>query len=123
MEYEKIKVSICEGIANIVLNGPKNYNAMNDTMITELNSALDSCEADLNVKVIVISGEGKAFCSGGDIQEMVKGLQRGELVKFRNTMDDSAEVVKKIRNIEKPVIASVHGAAAGAGCGPGAGGW
>lgn len=115
MEYQKIKLSICEGIANIVLNGPKNYNAMNDVMITELNSALDACASDWNVKVVVISGEGKAFCSGGDIAEMVKGLQKGELVKFRTTLDESAEVVKKIRNIDKPVIASVHGAAAGAG--------
>ncbi len=115
MEYEKIKLSICEGIANITLNGPKNYNAMNSTMITELNSALDACASDWNVRVIVISGEGKAFCSGGDIAEMVTGLAAGELVKFRKSMDESGEVTAKIRSIDKPVIASVHGAAAGAG--------
>ncbi len=115
MEYSKIKLSICEGIANIVLNGPKNYNAMNTTMISELNSVLDACASNWNIRVIVISGEGKAFCSGGDIVEMVKGLEKGELVKFRTSMDESGEVTSKIRSIDKPVIASVHGAAAGAG--------
>lgn len=115
MDYSKIKFSICEGIANIVLSGPKNYNAMNSTMITELNSVLDTCASDWNVKAIVISGEGKAFCSGGDIAEMVKGLKAGELVKFRKSMDESGIVTSKIRDIDKPVIASVHGAAAGAG--------
>lgn len=119
MDYKTITLTIDEGIANIVLNRPKALNAMSSTMMGELNAALDACSSDEKVRTVVFSGAGKGFCSGGDVKEMMTGLMSGDMDAamdtFKKSLDESAEIVKKIRSIPKPVIASVHGSAAGAG--------
>ena len=114
MKFEKIKYGQENGIAFIKLNSPKNLNALSELVIEELSIALDICNDDKNVKVIVISGEGKGFSAGGDIGMMLKGLENNDdsLVKAVRKIGAMA---MKIRNIRKPVIASVHGPVAGAG--------
>ena len=74
MEFEKIKFSQENGIASIKLNSPKNLNALSEPIVDELLLVLDMCADDDNVKVVIISGEGKGFSAGGDIGMMLKGL-------------------------------------------------
>ena len=88
---------------------------MGSTMMKELNEALDACQTDENVRVVVISGEGRAFCAGGDIKEMMSGIMTGETQLLADTLQVSKDVILKIRGLSKPVIASVQGSAAGAG--------
>ncbi|MCS6904330.1 MAG: enoyl-CoA hydratase-related protein [Bacteroidia bacterium] len=101
------------GVATIQFNRPEVYNAFNNEMSFEFIDALKKARNDKEIKVIIITGVGKAFCSGQDLKD-VKGVTRslGESVAKRyNPMTDL------IMNIEKPVIAKVNGVAAGAGAG------
>lgn len=114
LEFTKIKYSVKSGIASIVLNSPKNLNALDELMLDDLMVALDYCADDEGVKVVVISGEGKGFSAGGDIGSMLKGLKSGD-----KNLDAGVRKVGmtalKLRNLRKPIIASVHGPVAGAG--------
>lgn len=114
MEFKKIKYSVTQGIASIVLNSPKNLNALDEAMLNDLMAALDLCEDDNDVKVIVISGEGKGFSAGGDIGDMYKGVKTNSL-DFGGSIEKAGMVSLKIKKLSKPVIASVHGPVAGAG--------
>jgi 2-(1,2-epoxy-1,2-dihydrophenyl)acetyl-CoA isomerase len=81
-------------------------------MAFQLHAALDACAVDDNVRVVVIKGEGKAFCAGQDLAEVIdpEGPEMKNIVgKHYNP------IILKIRNLEKPVIAAVNGVAAGAG--------
>ena len=100
-------------IAFITLNRPDVFNSFNREMAFLMQSTLDICAKDDNIRAIVITGNGKAFCAGQDIGEITNPeLNPG----FRKILDDHYNpIIKKIRNIEKPVIAAVNGVAAGAG--------
>lgn len=114
MEFKKIKYSISQGIASIVLNSPKNLNALDEAMIDDLMIALNMCADDDSVKAVVISGEGKGFSAGGDIGMMYKGIKRNNL-DFGGQIEKVGKVSLKIKKLLKPVIASVNGPVAGAG--------
>ena len=101
-----------DGIGYITINRPDKYNSVNKETALAFQSALDDCGSDDNVRCVVISGNGKAFCAGQDLGEIVdpNGPPLDEIVsKHYNP------IVLKIRALEKPVIASVNGIAAGAG--------
>jgi 2-(1,2-epoxy-1,2-dihydrophenyl)acetyl-CoA isomerase len=111
--FNTLVYEIVSGVAAIKFNRPEVYNAFNNEMSFEFIDALKKARNDKEVRVIIITGEGKAFCSGQDLKD-VKGVSRslGESVAKRyNPMTDL------IMNIEKPVIAKVNGVAAGAGAG------
>lgn len=114
MDFEKIKYSQENGIASIKLNSPKNLNALSEPIVDELLIVLDMCADDENVKVVIISGEGKGFSAGGDIRMMLKGLDNDDK-SLAKAVRKVGIMAMKIRNLRKPVIASVHGPAAGAG--------
>src|SRR5260221_8110181 len=85
-------------------------------MREELVDALRVAEGEKSCRVVVITGAGRAFCAGGDVDFMA-GLQRnGNVDAFRKLLDAGREIVTQIANMPKPVIASVNGVAAGAGC-------
>ena len=67
MDYSVIKLEKRDSVGFIRLNAPKKYNSIDITMASEIIDALDICEEDDEIKVIVITGNGKAFCAGGDI--------------------------------------------------------
>jgi 2-(1,2-epoxy-1,2-dihydrophenyl)acetyl-CoA isomerase len=103
-------------IATITLNRPDKLNAFSGTMREELRDALAGAERDAGCRVVVITGAGRAFCAGGDVDYM-SGLQReGNVTAFRKLLDAGRDVILQIATMEKPVIASVNGIAAGAGC-------
>jgi 2-(1,2-epoxy-1,2-dihydrophenyl)acetyl-CoA isomerase len=103
-------------VATITLNRPEKLNAFAGTMREELLAALRQCASDDAVRVVVITGAGRAFCAGGDVQFM-SGLQAGsDTVAFRRLLDAGRDIVLEIASMPKPVLASVNGVAAGAGC-------
>ena len=99
-------------IGIITLNRPKAFNSFIKEMAISMQSKLDTCKNDDGIRCVVITGHGKAFCAGQDLNEAINpnGPQIEEIVtKHYNP------IIKKIREIEKPVLAAVNGVAAGAG--------
>ena len=107
IQFEKI-----EAVAKITLNRPEKYNSFVREMALELQNILDECSQDKTVRSILITGAGKAFCSGQDLKEAIdpEGPEIEEIVRKHFN-----PIIQKIRGIEKPVIAAVNGVAAGAG--------
>ncbi len=103
-------------ITTITLNRPEKLNAFSGTMREDLLAALRAAAGDPGCRAVVITGAGRAFCAGGDVEYM-SGLQKdGNADAFRNLLDAGRDVVTAIVDMAKPVIASVNGIAAGAGC-------
>ena len=111
-----IERSTRDAVATITLNRPDKLNAFTGTMREELLDALRACESDEGVRVVVITGAGRAFCAGGDVEYMASLQQSGDLASFRKLLDAGRDVILQIASMPKPVIASVNGVAAGAGC-------
>jgi 2-(1,2-epoxy-1,2-dihydrophenyl)acetyl-CoA isomerase len=103
---------IKSGVAVITLNRPDKFNAFNREMALLLQKILDDCEADVNVRCVLITGAGKAFSAGQDISELV-GENAIGIDKILS--EHYNPVVSRIRNLNKPVVAAVNGVAAGAG--------
>lgn len=108
----EISSSTRNGVLELKLNRPQVFNSFNRAMALSLQELLDRAEKDPQVRCIVITGEGKAFCAGQDLAEATdpNGPELSEIVsKHYNP------IIDRIRNIEKPVVAAVNGVAAGAG--------
>lgn len=105
-------VTQSNGVCELKLNRPEVFNSFNKAMAMALQAALDACEKDENVRAIVITGEGKAFCAGQDLAEATdpNGPELQTIVK-----EHYNPIITRIRTIEKPIIAAVNGVAAGAG--------
>jgi 2-(1,2-epoxy-1,2-dihydrophenyl)acetyl-CoA isomerase len=103
---------IKEGVAIITLNRPEKFNSFNREMALSLQHTLDAVAADKQVRCIYITSNGKAFCAGQDLSELVGENAPGFEVILKEHYNP---IVSKIRNIEKPVVAAVNGVAAGAG--------
>ncbi|WP_394759073.1 enoyl-CoA hydratase-related protein [Flavobacterium sp.] len=108
-----ILLKIENNIGFITLNRPDVFNSFNREMALLMQDTLDACSNDVNVRAIVITGSGKAFCAGQDLKEVTTPeLNPG----FRKILEEHYNpIIQKIRNIEKPIIAAVNGVAAGAG--------
>jgi 2-(1,2-epoxy-1,2-dihydrophenyl)acetyl-CoA isomerase len=103
-------------VATITLNRPDKLNAFTGAMREDLLEALRAAAGDPNVRAVVLTGAGRAFCAGGDV-EFMSGLQKsGDETAFRKLLDAGRDVILQIATMEKPVIAAVNGVAAGAGC-------
>jgi 2-(1,2-epoxy-1,2-dihydrophenyl)acetyl-CoA isomerase len=110
---EAIELKIENNVALISFNRPEVFNSFNREMAFLLQETLDNCAIDVNVRAIVITGNGKAFCAGQDLKEVTDpDLNPG----FRKILEEHYNpIIQKIRSIEKPIIAAVNGVAAGAG--------
>ncbi len=98
-----------DGIAHIVLNRPERLNALAKSTLHEINQALDSAEADDTVRVIVVSGAGRAFSSGFDLKAQMDARPEGAKV-WREILDLDFNTTMRFWNSPKPTIAAVHGA-------------
>lgn len=112
MEYQKLIIEKQNRIGVVKINNPEALNALNTAILLELDQAFDELASDVEVDVIVLTGEGRAFVAGADIAEMctkraAEGKSFGRL---------GASVFRKIELLEKPVIAAVNGFALGGGC-------
>ena len=101
------------GIATVTLNRPKQYNALSEELLTELQSTLDSIEKDLSVRVVVIAGNGAAFCAGHDLKQMRANPKKAYYEKLFALCSN---MMLTLTRLPQPVIARVHGIATAAGC-------
>ena len=108
-----ILLKIENKVAFITLNRPEVFNSFNREMAFSLHDTLDACEKNSEVRAIVLTGNGKAFCAGQDLKEVTDpDLNPG----FKKILDEHYNpIITRIRSIKKPVIAAVNGVAAGAG--------
>lgn len=100
------------GVGTLQFNRPDKFNSFNQELAFAVQKALDACQADDEIRVIVLTGSGKAFCAGQDLVEATD--PNGPPLK--NIVGEHYNpIIRKIREIEKPIIAAVNGVAAGAG--------
>lgn len=111
--YKFLLVRTENGVTTIALNRPEVYNALNDEITYELQDALKAVAKDDNVRVVVLTGEGKAFCSGQDLKAASGQEKRSFIDSLHKRYNP---IVRAIRNLPKPVVSKVNGVAAGAGC-------
>ncbi|HKG80412.1 MAG TPA: enoyl-CoA hydratase/isomerase family protein, partial [Pyrinomonadaceae bacterium] len=114
--YEHILVSEADSILTITLNRPDKLNAFIGHMRRDLADAIEHAGSDRSVRVVVITGAGRAFCAGGDIGFMAELMQRRDAEEFARILGAGRRVITAIRETTKPVIASINGPASGAGC-------
>src|SRR5919199_3559237 len=114
--YEHIEIAEAGGIATVTLSRPDRLNAFIGHMRRDLAEALEHAGSDRNVRVVIITGAGRAFCAGGDIAFMAELMQRRDAEEFSRILGAGRRVILAIRQMTKPVIAAVNGPASGAGC-------
>ena len=110
---KSITTQIQNKIATLTLDRPEVFNSFNREMALLLQNELDACEKNPEVRAIVITGSGKAFCAGQDLKEVTSPeLNPG----FKKILEEHYNpIISRIRNIEKPIIGAINGVAAGAG--------
>jgi 2-(1,2-epoxy-1,2-dihydrophenyl)acetyl-CoA isomerase len=113
--YDNIKVTTDAGIATVMLDRPEKLNAFAGHMRRDLAEALERAGADHAARVIVITGAGRGFCAGADVTYMNELMQRQDVEEFKRLLGAGRRVVTAIRQMNKPVVASINGAAYGAG--------
>jgi enoyl-CoA hydratase/carnithine racemase len=112
---DQLKFSVDDGIGRIVLNRPERMNAFTFEMIDAWRAAIEECRRDGAVKVVIVTGAGAAFCSGGDIVEMGDRLEQTPEQRKAELFDRIERIPLALEDLDKPVIAAVNGVATGAG--------
>ncbi|MBU0489554.1 MAG: enoyl-CoA hydratase/isomerase family protein [Bacteroidetes bacterium] len=112
MEYNILKLEIREQVALVTISRPQAMNALNSEFFNEMNSMLDEIQENRSIRVMVLTGEGKAFVAGADIAEM-SGMTSEQGYRFSKYGQDT---FARLETIEIPVIAAVNGFALGGGC-------
>ena len=102
-----------EGVAILTLNRPAQYNALSSALLQALHAELDAIAASKTIRVVVIAGNGNAFCAGHDLKEMRANRAQAEIANLFSTCSD---MMLKIVRMPQPVIAEVNGMATAAGC-------
>lgn len=102
-----------DGICTLILNRPDAYNSLSLELMQALISCFDEIADDTSVRVVVLKGSGRGFCSGHDLKQM---LGEGEEEYYQCTFDTCSTLMQRIVNLPIPVIAQVHGVATAAGC-------
>ena len=101
------------GVVTLTMNRPATFNALSQELLTALQVALDGVAADASARVVVLAANGKAFCGGQNLKEMIATPQ---LAYYQELFSRCSRVMLAIRNLPVPVIARVHGIATAAGC-------
>jgi 2-(1,2-epoxy-1,2-dihydrophenyl)acetyl-CoA isomerase len=113
MDFQFLKYEVKAGVAYISLNRPEVYNALNDGITYELQDALKAVAQDDLARVVVLTGEGKAFCSGQDLKDSAQQGKRSFLDSLNKRYNP---IISAMRHLPKPIICRLNGVAAGAGC-------
>ena len=116
MNFENITFTVEAGIARLTLNRPDKLNSFNSEMHAELRVALDSIQNDKAVRVLVLTGAGRAFCAGQDLADPAMAAVDGKMPDIGNVVEASYKpLVLRLQNLRVPTIAAVNGIAAGEG--------
>jgi 2-(1,2-epoxy-1,2-dihydrophenyl)acetyl-CoA isomerase len=113
MDFQYLKLEVSNHIATITLNRPEVYNALNDGITYELQDALRKISKDDSIRVVVLTGAGKAFCSGQDLKAASGQEKRSFLDSLHKRYNP---IISAMRSLPKPIICRLNGVAAGAGC-------
>lgn len=111
---ESVKTSLVEGVSIVTLNRPAAYNAFGAEMVTRLGQELMAVSTNPEVKAVVLTGAGKAFCAGGDLKWLT-GFQGSYGQAFHTLAAAFHQAILEIRRMPKPVFAAINGIAAGGG--------
>ncbi len=116
MEFNNILFTVEAGVARLTLNRPDKLNSFTGEMHAELRVALDSIQADKTVRVLVLTGAGRAFCAGQDLADPDMQKVDGKMPDIGNVVEANYKpLVLRLQNLRVPTIAAVNGIAAGAG--------
>lgn len=113
-----LRYEVDGAVAQITLDRPEARNAWSDEMMSSMHEALDRAAGDEQVRVVIVTGEGKSFCAGGDLKAMRDraGMFSGDTVGLRRKYSEGLQAITRhFERFEKPVIAAINGAAIGAG--------
>ncbi|WP_085991199.1 enoyl-CoA hydratase/isomerase family protein [Oceanobacillus senegalensis] len=109
-----VNTSFQDGVFEITLNRPEKINALNKDLAVDLAKAVVEVKENPDVRAVLVYGNGKGFCAGGDLKDF--GIDIENPVEIREFLHKGQEAVLGLYHMEKPVIAAVHGPAVGAGC-------
>lgn len=113
MGYNCLLYETSGNVTTITLNRPDVFNAFNDEQSYELQDALKAAKKDENTRVLVLTGAGKAFCSGQDLKAIAGAEKRSFIESLQKRYNP---IIREMRNMPKPIICKLNGVAAGAGC-------
>ncbi len=118
MGYETIRYEVAEGVATVTLSRPEVLNAICARMLSELAEAMKQAERDGAVRAIILTGAGRAFCAGQDLQAIKDAYTGSDTTPPLGDLLRTGynPLILRMRNLEKPILAAVNGVAAGAGC-------
>ncbi|MFC4859153.1 enoyl-CoA hydratase family protein [Actinophytocola glycyrrhizae] len=114
-EWQHFDLSVADGVATVTLNRPDKLNALTFDVYADLRDLLAELPHRGDARVVVLTGQGRGFCSGGDVEEIIGELQKMEAAQLLEFTRMTGAVVKALRECPLPVIAAVNGIAAGAG--------
>jgi enoyl-CoA hydratase/carnithine racemase len=103
------------GVATLTLNRPERLNALTFEVYAELRDIFPALDQDPDVRAVVLTGAGRAFCSGGDVEDIIGALFSQDSTGLRRFTDTTCDLIRNIRGCRKPVIAALNGTVAGAG--------
>jgi 2-(1,2-epoxy-1,2-dihydrophenyl)acetyl-CoA isomerase len=116
MSYKCLIYEEHENIATLTMNRPERLNALGDTLREDLHNAIVRASEDPTIRVIILTGAGRGFCSGGDVKAMNEAKERGQAPAILDKVAPARDrTVLAMRDAPKPIIAAVNGPAAGAG--------
>ncbi len=115
MDHRCIRFERRGSVALVTLDRPERANAMNRTMLAELNAACDTVEADETIGALVVTGAGGVFSSGFDLKEQAEAPPEG-VAQWRDVLRDDFDTVMRFWHLSKPTVAAVRGPALAGGC-------
>lgn len=110
MKFKSLLLDKIDGVASIKLNRPKKLNAVNQTMRLEFLDLLDNLAIDDQIKVVIVTGAGRAFSAGADVSEFHKDMAKSSKENIR-----TKNAIRQIYEFEKPIIGAINGVSAGEG--------
>jgi methylglutaconyl-CoA hydratase len=113
---ERVREELADGVLTVTLNRPDKRNAIDAAMIAALGACLERADLDASVRVVALRGEGKDFCAGMDLRELLASADR-PVAENRQAALAFGEIFLRMRRLPKPVVALVHGRALSGGCG------
>jgi enoyl-CoA hydratase/carnithine racemase len=113
IEPAVLQENCAAGVTKVTLNRPAQYNALSEELLSALENVLNDIRSDSSIRVVVLSGNGKAFCAGHDLKEM---RDRPEKFYYQDLFRRCSQVMMAMVQLPQPVISRVHGMATAAGC-------